>query len=56
MLYPEAAFAPSGIRATVASAIVITAVLVLGSMLLVTPFTAPVSLCEPPRADPIERD
>jgi len=46
LLYPEGALVPSGARATVAWAVVITAGLVLGSMLLVTPFTAPLSFSE----------
>ena len=46
LLYPEAAVVPSGIRATVASSVAISAGLVLGSMLLVIPFTAPLVLSE----------
>ncbi len=46
LLYPEAAVVPSGIRATVASSVAISVGLVLGSLLLVIPFTAPLSLPE----------
>jgi hypothetical protein len=55
LLYPEGAVVPSGTRATIASDIAITAGLVLGSMLLVTPFTAPLSFPERHQADSNDR-
>jgi len=56
LLYPEAAIAPSGMRATVASAVAISAGFVLGSMLLVTPFTVPLGFSERHPPDSTDRE